>query len=72
MPVLEPLLRMLAEVGPSAIWVAKFYAAVVAVFVLYVGIALHATLRARGPEQQQVRYQAFRDLLELFRRRRRR
>jgi hypothetical protein len=59
------------EIGPGVIWVFIFTAAVVAVFVLYTGIALWATLRARDPEQQQVRYQVFHDLLDLFRRRRR-
>ena len=70
--MLELLLRLLAEVGPSATWIAKFCAAVVAVFVLYVGIAIWATIVTRDPEQRNVRYQVFRDLLELFRRRRRR
>ena len=44
----------------------QFYSAFVAVFVLYVGIALRAVLRAPNDEQRQVRYQMFRDLLDLF------
>jgi hypothetical protein len=38
------------------------------VFVVYVGVALHAELHAPDQEQRQVRYQVFRDLLDLFRR----
>lgn len=68
--MLETLLRLLAELGPEAIWIIAFFAAMVAVFVLYLGIALWAALRATGPEQH-IRYQVFRDLLELFLRRRR-
>jgi hypothetical protein len=67
--VLEGVLRILAEVGPETTWAIVFSTAFIAVFVLYVGIALVATLRARDPQQQTIRYQVFRDLLELFRRR---
>jgi hypothetical protein len=70
-PVLEVSLRLLAVVGPAANWIVVFIAALVAVLVLYLGIALWATLCAQDPEQQRVRYQVFRDLLELFLRRRR-
>lgn len=69
--MLTEFLRLLAEIGPQVIWVFVFIAAIVAVFVVYVGIALWATLRARDPEQRQVRYQIFHDLLDLFRRGRR-
>jgi hypothetical protein len=69
--VLAELLRLLAEISPQIIWVFIFIAAVVAVFVVYVGIALWAALRAIDPEQRKVRYQIFRDLLDLFRRGRR-
>lgn len=65
--MLNMLFQALADLGPSAIWIAKFFVAVVAVFILYVGIALWATLHARDPEQQKIRYQIFRDLLDLFR-----
>jgi hypothetical protein len=67
--VLEGLFRLLAELGPGAAWLLVFCAAVVAVFVFYVGIALFATLRATDERQQKVRYAVFRDLLNLFRRR---
>jgi len=70
--MLAELLRALAEVGPAAIWLAGFAAAVIAAFVVLIGIAMHATLRAPSPDQQQVRYQIFHDLLELFQGRRRR
>jgi hypothetical protein len=69
--VLAELLRLLAEIGPGVIWVFIFIAAVVAVFVLYIGIALWATLRAKDPDQRTVRYQVFHDLLDLFLRGRR-
>jgi hypothetical protein len=68
----DVLLRLLAALGPEAIWIFAFFAAVIAVFVLYLGIALRATLRAADPEQARIRYRVFRDLLELFLRGRRR
>jgi hypothetical protein len=67
--MLEMLLRTLAELGPTARWLAIFFAAVVAVFVLYVGIALHAVVSATDAEQRKVRYEVFKDLLGLFKRR---
>jgi hypothetical protein len=66
--VLTELLRLLAELGPGVIWVFIFIAAVVTVLLIYLGIALWATLRTRDTDQQQVRYQVFHDLLDLFRR----
>jgi hypothetical protein len=70
--VLAELLRLLAEIGPGAIWVFIFIAAVIAAFVVYVGIALVAALFANDPKQQEVRRKILRDLLRLFRRRRHR
>lgn len=70
--MLGMLSRMPSEVGPDATWVVRFIALLVAVFVLYTGIALWATLRAPDPDQRQIRYQIFRDLLDLFRPGRRR
>lgn len=66
--MLEVLLRVEAEVGPAAIWVAIFCAAVVAAFVVFIGIVLWTILHSSNPdpEQQKNRYQVFRDLLELF------
>lgn len=58
----------MAELGPKAFWIIVFAGGLAAVFVLYIGIAIVATLRARDPEQRQIRYQVFRDLLDLFRR----
>jgi hypothetical protein len=69
--VLEILLRSVAEAGPAAIWIIVFCAAVVAAFVVFIGIAMKATLDASDPRQQQIRYQVFRDLIDLFRGRRR-
>lgn len=67
--MLELLLRLPAEAGPEVAWIAGFFMAVVAVFVLYIGIAMLATLRAGDPARREVCYQVFRALLELFRRR---
>jgi hypothetical protein len=66
--VLEVLLRVEAEAGPAAIWVVIFCAAVVAAFVAFIGITLWTILHPSNPdpEQQKIRYQVFRDLLELF------
>ena len=66
------LFRLVAKVGPAASWVVLFFGSLVAVFVLYVGIAMWATLRARDPDQQHIRYQVFHDLCDLFLRRKRR
>lgn len=63
---MEVLSRLLTEFRPRAFWIVIFFGGLTAVFVLYIGIAMRATLRARDPEQQQLRYQIFRDLLELF------
>ena len=62
------LRQMLAEVGPVTAWVAGFTAAVIAVFALYVGIAMWAALRAADEQQAEVRYRIFRDMLQLFHR----
>ena len=69
--MLDQLLRLSTAVGPAAVGIIMFAAAVVAVLLLYLGIALWSTLRARDPAQQQLRYQVFHDLLEAFLRRRR-
>jgi hypothetical protein len=66
------IIRLLAEVGPGFTWTALFIAAVIAVFVLYIGVAMLATLRAQEPEQVEIRYRVFHDLLALFRSGRRR
>lgn len=66
--MLTEFFRLMAALGPQMIWVFIFIAAIVAVFVLYIGIAIRATLRARDPGEREIRYQIFRDLLDLFRR----
>ncbi|GAA1843030.1 hypothetical protein [Actinomadura bangladeshensis] len=63
-------LRAIAGFGPATGWAAMFAAVVVAVLVIYLGLALVAVLRA-GPDNAKLRYQVFRDLLDLFRRNRR-
>ena len=69
---METLFRLLAELGPKAFWIVVIIGGLAAVFVLYIGIAMQAALRARDPQQQQLRYQVFHDLLELFLRGKRR
>lgn len=67
--MLAELLRLLAEIDPGVIWVFIFIAVIVAVFVIYVGVALWATLRRpKYPGQQELSYRVFHDLLDLFRR----
>lgn len=63
------LFRLMAVFGPQVIWVFIFIMALLAVFVLYIGVCLWSVLRARDDSQREVRYQMFRDLLDLFRRR---
>jgi hypothetical protein len=70
--MMEMLFRLQAELGPAATWTAVFFTVVVAVFVLYIGVAMRAILRASDPEQARIRYRVFQDLLGLFRFRRRR
>lgn len=65
---MQALLLRLADTAGLAIgWILIFLAAIVAVFVLYVGIVLCSVLRASVQEQRQVRYQIFRDLLDFIR-----
>ncbi len=64
--MLDILNHMLVELGPGAAWLAALLALVVIVLVFYLGVALRATLRAQDPQKQQLCYQLFRDLLELF------
>lgn len=61
------VLRIAAEIGPQAVWVLVFVAAVIGTFVAFVGITLVAVLCARDEQQGQLRYRLFRDLLDLFR-----
>jgi hypothetical protein len=57
------LFRLAAEVGTAANWVIVFISAIIAVFVVFIGIAMYAVFRAKDPEQRKVRYKVFRDLL---------
>jgi len=61
------LLRLVDASSPAADWILIFLAAIVAIFVLYVGIAMRAVLRAPDQDQRQVRYEVFRDLLDFLR-----
>jgi hypothetical protein len=60
------LFRFLAEAGHEAGWLVVYFACLIGVFVLYIGIAMWFTFRARNAEQRQIRYQVFRDLRDLF------
>jgi uncharacterized membrane protein YedE/YeeE len=65
------MLNMLLHVsgaGSDAGWIIIFCAGIISAFAIYAGVALRATLHASDPEQRKVCYQAFRDLLDLFRR----
>jgi hypothetical protein len=44
-----------------------FIAVVITILVMYLGIALSATLRATDEDRREVCYKVFRDLLDLFR-----
>ena len=66
------LFYLMAAFGPTAARAAVFSAAVIAVFVVYVGIAMVVVLRTDDVRKAEIRYRVFRDLLRLFRRRGRR
>lgn len=65
--MLDELLRLPAELGPTAFWFAMFIAAVITVLMVYLGIALSATLRATDKDRREVCYKVFYELLDLFR-----
>lgn len=69
---MEMLFRLVAALGPKAFSIIMMFGGLAAILVLYLGIAMRATLHAHDPEEQQIRYQIFRDLLEVFLRARRR
>ena len=66
--MLAERLHLLAEIGPGGHLGFIFIAAIVTAFVFYIGIVLWALLRTKDVQQQKIRYQVFRDLLDLFRR----
>ncbi len=61
------VVRAFADLGPAAVWLGGAMVGLMAVFMVYVGVALAATLKADKPELQQYRYQALHDLLEVIR-----
>jgi hypothetical protein len=65
--VAEELVRVFADMGPAAIWLSGAALGLVAVCVLYLGIALLGCLRTTDIYQQQYRYQVFRELVDLIR-----
>jgi hypothetical protein len=62
------LLRASAEIGPVAASVTATFSLVITVLLAYIGIAMRAVLRASDPKEREIRYQMFRDLLDVFRR----
>lgn len=62
------LFYLVASTGPTAALAAGFSAAVIAAFVVYVGIAMVVVLRTDDVRKAEIRYRVFRDLLGLFRR----
>jgi len=65
--VAAAVIRTFAEVGPTAVWLGGGAVGLLAVFVVYIGIALLAVLKTDKPELQHYRYQAFHDLVVLIR-----
>ena len=69
-PAPHPTRHSQADQGvPSPVvanWFVIFIAVIVAVFTLYIGIAMCATLRASDTAQRKIRYKVFRDLLRFF------
>lgn len=61
------LVRVLADMGPAAVWLCGGMVGLLAVFAAYLGLALVAVLKADKPELQHYRYQAFHDLIDLIR-----
>jgi hypothetical protein len=74
--VLYQLPRVLIELGSGAVWIVIllviFYAAVMAVFVRHIGEVLRALLEEHDPKRRRVLHEVLRDLLEPFRRGKRR
>ena len=64
--MLEIFLRLQSEIGSGATWAVLFVAAVVAAFVVYVGVIIAAILIEEKPEKLSVLYRVLRDLLDLF------
>jgi len=67
--VLDMLPRLLATAGAVASWFSIFVAAVIALFVIYIGIAMAAALLASDARQQRIRLKILQSLLEILIRR---
>lgn len=61
------MVRVLADIGPAAIWLGGSTLGLLVALVAYIGIAMYATLRASDAEQRTIRYRMFCDLLGLVR-----
>jgi len=59
-PLFASLIRVAAAARQGVGWLVEFMAVIVAVFVLYIGIDIWATLGAADPDQRQIGYQMFR------------
>jgi hypothetical protein len=69
--MIESLIRLLYTVAPAVSWIAIFAGAVVGLFALYVGFLLVAIVIAPNLDIAKIRYKALREVVDIFRRRRR-
>jgi hypothetical protein len=65
--MLGEVLRVLAEAGPPARWLAALFAGVIATFTLYLGIVMIAAISTGDENRREVCYKIFHDLVEFFR-----
>jgi hypothetical protein len=65
--MLEIFLRLQSEIGSGATWAGVILGAVVAAFVVYVGVIITAMLIVKDRDKLRLLYRVFRDLVELFR-----
>jgi hypothetical protein len=61
------LVRALADVNPVTAWLGHDLLGLLAVLTVLLGIAMGAVYRARDAEERTIRYQVFRDLIDLIR-----
>lgn len=66
--MIDLLIRITTEFGPSAHWLPIAVFVMVCAFVTYVGAAMVATFSAHDPVRASTCHEVLRDLLRLFRR----
>lgn len=67
--MLDMLPRLLAAAGAMASWISILVVAVVALFVIYIGVAMAAALLASDAKQQRIRLKILQSLLGILVRR---